>query len=45
MNMGYRSEYLGNSKYNLIKDDEAVGVVGRDTMIKLIDNGEFIIRR
>ena len=42
MSLGYREEYLGNSKYNLIKDDEAVGVVGRDTIIKLIDNGELI---
>ena len=38
--MGYRAEYLDNGKYNLIIDDETVGIVGKETIIKILDSGE-----
>ena len=40
--MVYRAEYLGNRKYRLDTDGEIIGIVGEDTICKLIESNKFI---
>lgn len=40
--MVYRAEYLGNRKYRLEADGEMIGIVGEDTICKLIESNKFI---